>query len=129
MAESLRLYDKDIQDRFPNNKVNKHIHPDDLNKLINEFIEKGEHSLGVEIVRLLDWKTQSKQWHINLLEDAVSRYEAYSQMEIDNEFEVIRMVTWRKFKTELLNELFFIFQKQGTITYAELKNLIEVITL
>ena len=134
MPDSLRLYDKDIQEKYPNNRVSKHIYSDDLNKAINDFIETGDVALGIELIRYLHWDGMLCKEGRRIISEQITRfqsYEAYQQMEEELDLSMVQKVTWDKLKTNLLNELFFVFQNQHsqTLAYSELKNLLSVMGL
>lgn len=127
--DSLRIYDKDIQEKFPNKNINKHIDMGKLNEKINEFIENGDHALGVELIRYYHWQLALCKEARRIISEQTIRYAHYESMETEIDFNIMQKITWDKMKVDLFNKLFFIFQEQDSITKNEFKNLLNVITL
>lgn len=130
--ENLKIYDKGVREKFPNNRIGKHISVDLLNEAINEYVETGEHHLGVELIRFYNWNVSLHKEMIRIISEENSRfqcYDAYLQTEKELDFNVIQKVTWDKLKVDLLNKLYFVFQSQEAITYSELRNLLSVMDL
>jgi len=124
MPKGLKLYDKKTAEAFPINQVGKHIDDGELNCKINEFIESGEHSLGVELVRILHWKMSLAEERARIISETAKQNE-YAN--ISEDFSVLYKIARASVKTDLLNKLYFIYDNQGTIGYQELKNLLDVI--
>ncbi len=128
MEESLRIYDKDIQEKFPN-RIGKHAPVKVVNKAINDYVDGGDHHLGVEIIRLLHFKQAIAEERNKYLSEQCGRYARYEAEEKELDFEAIRKVTKDQVRVDLLNRLYFIFEERKSISYDELSDLIKVMEL
>ena len=119
------LYKKETQIKFPQDRANKYIYEKDLEPLIDEYIETGEHTLGVQLVRLLHWQRDSAKEISRIVSENMKNltlFEYYMGLDAD-EKQALMNVGEQRTKQNLINKFYGI--RERLIGYDEIKQIIE----